>query len=38
MTLFGISSKGTILDSHIDKVVKKIVNSVKKELDGDLRN
>ena len=32
------SSKGTLLDSDIDKVVKKIVNSVKKELDGDLRN
>lgn len=31
------SSKGTLLDSDIDKVVKKIVNSVKKELDGDLR-
>jgi len=32
------SSKGTLLDSDIDKVVEKIVNSVKKELDGDLRN
>ena len=32
------SSKGTLLDSDIDKVVGKIVNSVKKELDGDLRN
>jgi phenylalanyl-tRNA synthetase beta chain len=32
------SPKGTLLDSDIDKVVKKIVNSVKKELDGDLRN
>ena len=31
------SSKGTLLDSDIDKVVEKIVNSVKKELDGDLR-
>ena len=31
------SSKGTLLDSAIDKVVEKIVNSVKKELDGDLR-
>ena len=31
------SSKGTLLDSDIDKVVAKIVNSVKKELDGDLR-
>ena len=32
------SSKGTLLDSDIDKVVEKIVNSVKKELDGHLRN
>ena len=32
------SSKGTLLDSDIDKVIEKIVNSVKKELDGDLRN
>ncbi len=32
------SSKGTLLDSDIEKVVVKIVNSVKKELDGDLRN
>jgi len=32
------SSKGTLLDSDIDKVVEKIVNSVKKELDGDLRS
>jgi len=32
------SPKGTLLDSDIDKVVKKFVNSVKKELDGDLRN
>ena len=31
------SFKGTLLDSDIDKVVKKIVNSVKKQLDGDLR-
>ena len=31
------SSKGTLLDSDIDKIVEKIVNSVKKELDGDLR-
>ena len=31
------SSKGTLLDSDIDMVVEKIVNSVKKELDGDLR-
>ncbi|HJL96227.1 MAG: phenylalanine--tRNA ligase subunit beta [Gammaproteobacteria bacterium] len=31
------SSKGTLVDSDIDKVVEKIVNSVKKELDGDLR-
>ena len=31
------SSKGTLLDSDIDKVVKKIVNSIKKEFDGDLR-
>ena len=30
-------SKGTLLDSDIDKIVEKIVNSVKKELDGDLR-
>ncbi len=32
------SSKETLLDSDIDKVVEKIVNSVKKELDGYLRN
>ena len=32
------SSKGTLLDADIDKVVEKIVNSVKKELDGELRN
>ncbi len=32
------STKVTLLDSDIDKVIKKIVNSVKKELDGDLRN
>ena len=32
------SSKGTLLDSDIDKIVEKIVNSVKKELGGDLRN
>ena len=32
------SSTGTLLDSNVDKVIEKIVNSVKKELDGDLRN
>jgi phenylalanyl-tRNA synthetase beta chain len=32
------SFKGTLLDSDIDKVVEKIVNSVKKELGGDIRN
>ena len=32
------SFKGTLLDADVDKVVGKIVNSVKKELDGDLRN
>ena len=32
------SFKGTLLDADVDKVVEKIVNSVKKELDGDLRN
>ena len=32
------SSKGTLLDADIDKVVEKIVNSVEKELDGELRN
>ena len=32
------SFKGTLLDSDIDKVVERIVNSVKTELDGDLRN
>ncbi len=32
------SSKGTLLDSDIDKVVEKIVNSVKNELDGHLRD
>ena len=31
------SSKGTLIDSDIDTIVEKIVNSVKKELDGDLR-
>ena len=37
-SLIWQSSKTTLLDSDIDKVVEKIVNSVKKELDGDLRN
>ena len=32
------SSNSTLVDSDIDKVVKKIVNSIKKDLDGDLRN
>ena len=32
------SSKRTLLDSDIDKVVEKIVHSVKKELDGNLRH
>ena len=32
------SSKETLLDSNIDKIVKKIVNSVKNELDGHLRD
>ena len=32
------SSNSTLEDSDIDKVVKKIVNSIKKDLDGDLRN
>ena len=38
ISLIWQSSKGTLLDSDIDQVVEKIVNSVKKELDGDLRN
>ena len=37
-SLIWQSSKTTLIDSDIDKVVEKIVNSVKKELDGDLRN
>ena len=32
------SLKGTLLDAEIDKVVKKIVNSVENELDGRLRD
>ena len=37
-TLIWQSSKNTLLDSEIDKVVELIVNSVKKELGGYLRN
>ena len=37
-TLTWQSSKKTLLDSEIDKVVEMIVNSVKEELGGDLRN
>ena len=32
------SSKGPLLDSDIDKVVEKIVNSVNQHLGGNLRN
>ena len=37
-TLIWQSSKNTLLDSEIDKVVELIVNSVKEELGGYLRN
>ena len=37
-TLIWQSSKNTLLDTEIDKVVEMIVNSVKEELGGYLRN